>query len=173
MPGGTVMTQFDPNIPGLMEGEVTSLAVIDPQPFVGGTGNHVIDPSKEFTVKVELEVHGQLAPLWLDALGGEWDFSVYAESLGGGNEVRLGTENVPVTATLPCTVNQAKANCTKYEATVVVPANTLQEHIPGTDQGGIYKLVAAVFLNSTIAGIPGYDVMAISEGPVIAAENPE
>jgi hypothetical protein len=167
------MNQFDPQIPGLMEGEITNLAVIDPQPFIGGTGNHVIDSSKEFTLKVEWELFGQLVPLWLAALAGNRDVSVYAESLGGGNEVRLGSETVPTTPTLTCTVNQAKDNCTKYEATVVVPANTLQEHIPGTDQSGIYKLVAAVFLNSNLVGVPGYDLVGFSEGPIIQAEPPE
>ena len=166
------MNQFDPQITGLMEGEVTGLTVIDPQPFVGGTGNHVIDPSKEFTLKVEWEVFGQLVPIWLAALGGNWDVSVYAESLGGGSEVRLGTELVATTDTRPCTVNQAQANCTKYEATVTVPAGKLEEHTPGTDQGGSYKLVAAVFLNSDLPGTPGYDLIGFSEGPIIQAEVP-
>jgi hypothetical protein len=163
------MDQFDPQIPGLMEGEVTSLAVIDPEPFVGGTGNHVIDPTKEFTLKVEWEVFGQLVPVWLAALAGDWDVSVYAESLGGGDEVRLGTTLVP---TLPCTVNQAKANCAKYETEVVVPAGELQEHQPGTDVGGIYKLVASVFLNSDLPGTPGFDLIGFTEGPIIQAESP-
>jgi hypothetical protein len=166
------MNQFDPQLPGLLEGDVTSVAVIDPQPFVGGSGNHVIDPTKEFTLKVEWEVFGQLAPLWLAALAGDWDASVYAESLGGGNEVRLGTELVPTANTLPCTVNAAQVNCTKFEAEITVPANTLDEHTPGTDLSGIYKLVAAVFLNSNLAGIPGYDLIGFSEGPIIQAENP-
>ena len=30
------MEQFDPNIPGLMEGALARVAVTDPQPFVGG-----------------------------------------------------------------------------------------------------------------------------------------
>jgi hypothetical protein len=167
------MNQFDPQLPGLMEGEVTNVAVIDPQPFVGGAGNHVVDPTKPFTLTVEWEVFGQLVPLWLQALGGQWDVSVYAESLGGGNEVRLGTENVPVTTTLACTVNQAKANCTKYSASITVPANTLQEHVPGTDRGGIYKLAAAVFLNSNLIGAPGFDLVGFQEGPIIQAENPQ
>jgi hypothetical protein len=166
------MNQFDPQLPGLLEGAVTNVAVTDPQPFVGGTGNHVIDPSKDFTLKVEWEVFGQLAPLWLAALAGDWDASVYAESLGEGKEVRLGTQLVPTANTLPCTVNAAQVNCTKFEAEITVPAGTLDEHNPGTDQSGIYKLVAAVFLNSNLAGIPGYDLIGFSEGPIIQAEVP-
>lgn len=80
------MLQFDPNIPGLMEGEVTGVAVIDPQPFKYGVGNHVVDPNKPFELKIEWTIFGQLVPLWLSALEGEWDVSVYAESLGKGPE---------------------------------------------------------------------------------------
>ena len=69
-------------------------------------------------------------------------------------------------------MNQAQPNCTKYATTVTVPPGTLQEHVPGSDQGGIYKLAVAVFLNSTIAGVPGYDLIGFSEGPIIQAENP-
>lgn len=167
------MDQFDPNIPGLIEGNVTSVVVTDPQPFIFGTGNKVIDPTRSFDLTIEWELFGQLVPLWLAALGGDWDVSVYAESLGGGNEVRLGTTKVASSAKLTCTVNQPKANCTKYSATVTVPANKLQEHIPGTDQGGIYKLAVAVFLNSTLSGTPGYDVIGFREGPIIQAEKPE
>lgn len=76
------------------------------------------------------------------------------------------------TDTKPCTVNQAKANCTKYEATIVVPKDKLDEHDPGTDIGGIYKLAVAVFLNSTLAGTPGFDLVGYREGPIIQAENP-
>lgn len=168
------MKQFDPNIPGLISGDVTTVVVIDPENVFPGfeVGNHVIDSDADFQVRVDWELQGLLAPLWLAALGGDWDVSVYAESLGGGTEVRLGTELVPTTATLPCTVNQAKANCTKFQATVTVPANTLDEHTPGTDQSGIYKLVAAVFLNSNLAGTPGYDLIGFSEGPIIQAEVP-
>jgi hypothetical protein len=79
---------------------------------------------------------------------------------------------VPTTATLPCTVNQAQPNCTKYTAKVTVPPGTLLEHVPGSDQGGIYKLAVAVFLNSNLVGVPGYDLIGFSEGPIIQAENP-
>jgi len=166
------MDQFDPQLPGLMEGDVTSVVITDPQPFIGGTGNRVVDPKNPFDLTIEWELFGQLVPLWLAALAGNWDVSVYAESLGGGPEIRLGTVNVPTTATVACTVNQAKANCTKYSAKVTVPPNKLPEHVPGTDQGGIYKLVVAVFLNSGLAGIPGYDLIGFREAMIIQVENP-
>jgi hypothetical protein len=166
------MDQFDPQITGLMEGEVTGVTITDPQPFVGGVGNRVIDGTKPFTLTIEWELFGQLVPLWLAALSGNWDVSVYAESLGGGNEVRLGTANVPTAPTQVCTVNQGKPNCTRFSTTLTVPAGKLQEHTPGTDRGGLYKLAVAVFLNSSLSGTPGYDLVGFREGPIIQVENP-
>jgi len=162
------MNQFDPNLPGLLEGDVSSVAVTDPQPFVGGIGNHVVDPTKAFDLTVEWRLDGQLVPVWLAALGGDWDVSAYAVSLGGGSEVRLGTAHVAATAFTP----DPDQNHVKYTATITVPPNTIDEHAPGTDRGGIYKLAVAVFLNSTLLGLPGYDLIGYHEGPVIQAENP-
>lgn len=162
------MNQFDPKLPGLIEGDVTSVLVTDPQPFVGGMGNHVVDPSKAFTLTVEWRLTGQLVPVWLAALGGNWDVSAYAESLGGGTEARLGTATVAANAFTP----DPDVNNVRYTATIIVPANTLDEHTPGTDRGGIYKLAVAVFLNSALLGVPGYDLIGYREGPIIQAEIP-
>ena len=52
---------------------------------------------------MDWNIQGLLAPLWLSALGGNWDVSVYAESLGGGNEVRLGTATVAADPRSPAT----------------------------------------------------------------------
>jgi hypothetical protein len=164
------MDQFDPNVPGVIEGTVTSVRITDPQPFLFGTGNKVLDPNVSFDVTIEWELFGQLVPLWLARLAGDWDVSVYAESLGGGNEVRLGTALVPASSG---TVTDPSTNRTAFTATVTVPPNTLQEHTPGTDQSGIYKIAVAVFLNSDIVGTPGYDLIGFSEGPIIQMENPQ
>lgn len=157
------MKQFDPNIPGLIGGDFTAVTVIDPaNEFPGELGNFVLDRKDAFDVKVEWEISGALATLWLDALRldnnnqpVDWDVSVYAESLGGGPEIRLGTSAVPV-----------DQNVKAYSTTVNVPALKLDEHVPGTDVGGIYKLVVAVFLNSDL-GVPGYDITGFNEGPII------
>jgi hypothetical protein len=156
------MKQFDPNIPGLISGDVTTVTVIDPANTFPGfeVGNHVLDRNESFDVKVEWEIQGLLAPLWLKALGGNWDVSVYAESLGGGNEIRLGTALVA-----------ADPAVTSYSATVTVPPTILDEHAPGTDTGGIYKLVVAVFLNSDL-GRPGFDMIGFNEGPIVQVESP-
>jgi hypothetical protein len=158
------MQQFDPNIPGLIQGEVTTVTVVDPAntfpPFE--LGNHVVNRDEEFEVIVRWELNGLLAPLWLAALGGNWDVSVYAESLGGGNEVRLGTDNTIA----------ADPSVLAYTSTINVPAGLLDEHTPGSDVGGIYKLVVSVFLNSEL-GRPGFDMTGFNEGPMIQVENPQ
>jgi hypothetical protein len=151
------MTQFDPNIPGFIQGEVTRVTVLDPRPV----GNHVLDPTKPFDVEIEWNVSGPLAPLWLFALGGNWDVSVYSESIGAGQEARLGTNNTVA----------ADPNRLNYSATVTVPAGSLAEHTPGTNFGGIYKLAVAVFLDSSLPG--GFDMIGFAEGPTIQSENPE
>jgi hypothetical protein len=144
--------------------------VIDPALTFPGfeVGNHVLDSTKPFQVKVDWAIQGFLAPLWLQALGGNWDVSVYAESLGGGTEARLGTASVSAASGTPT----GGVNGTKFSASITVQPNSLQEHTPGTDVGGIYKLVVAVFLNSNLLGVPGYDLVGFSEGPFIQAENP-
>lgn len=167
------MKQFDPNIPNLIGGDVTAVVVIDPAlTFPGEIGNHVVDRTEEFFVDVTWEVNGALAPLWLDALKEDqngnrvdWDVSVYAESLGGGNEIRLGTELVRVDSAV------VAGGVFSYSTRVTVPALRLDEHTPGTDNGGIYKLVVAVFLNSDL-GRPGFDMTGFNEGPIIQVENP-
>lgn len=158
------MHQFDPNIPGLITGDITTVVVQDPADTFPTfeVGNHVLDRSKPFRVQVEWELDGLLVPLWQSALAAQpWNVSVYAESMGGGNEIRLGTETVTVVPSQRT-----------YTATVTVPGNVLDEHQPNTNQSGVYKLVVAIFLNSTL-GEPGFDMTGFSEGPFIQVEDPE
>jgi hypothetical protein len=157
--------QFDPNIPGLIEGDITSVAVIDPPSLPFQVGNLVLDPSKAFTIEVKWKVFGAITPLWLAALDQDWDVNVYAESLGAGPEVRLGTETRDKNTFTAC----AGVNCREYTVTVTVPPNTLVED--NGDVSGIYKLVVSVFLNSSL-GASGYDVTSFREGPIIKMENP-
>ena len=157
------MQQFDPNIPGLITGDVTTVVVIDPAgdfpPF--SVGNHVLNPADTFFIDVTWEVNGLLRPLWLKALGGNWNVQVYAESVGGGQEILLARDDSVA----------ADPARDKYSVRVTVPPNTLQEGDPGSNVSGIYKLVAAVFLNSNL-GQPGFDMTGFNEGPVIQVENP-
>jgi hypothetical protein len=95
---------------------------------------------------------------------------VYAESVGPGLEITLGTASVQTSATQPCTVNTTKSNCTKFSATVTVPAGKLRED--DAANSGIYKLVATVFLNSNLS-TPGFDLSGFTEGPIIRVESPQ
>ncbi|MEO1059949.1 MAG: hypothetical protein AAFZ07_00920 [Actinomycetota bacterium] len=162
---------FDPNIPGYMEGEITSV-VTGPSPWagIGGMPNLVIDRSEPFTVAVDWEVHGLLKPLWLAALADNWRVRVFAESLGGGPEVQIAEDTVPKSSEVACTAYGGPDPCGRFSATLTVPANTLPEDA-GAARSGVYKLVTTVFLNSTL-GEPGFDVIGFHEGPIIQVENP-
>ncbi|MEV5963649.1 hypothetical protein AB0L70_17915 [Kribbella sp. NPDC051952] len=157
------MQQFDPNIPGLIEGNVTTVVVLDPAntfpPFE--VGNHVLNRDDAFQIKVEWKITGLLRPLWLSALGGNWNVQVFAESIGGGPEILLAADNS--VAADPATSD--------YAVTLNVPPSTLDEGDPGSQTSGIYKLVVSVFLNSNL-GQPGFDMTGFNEGPIIQVENP-
>jgi hypothetical protein len=157
------MQQFDPNIPGLIGGDVTTVVVIDPAgtfpPFE--VGNHVLNSNDAFKVNVSWEVNGLLRPLWLAALGGNWNVQLFAESLGGGPEILLARNDTVA----------ADPAVASYSVTLDVPPNALDEGNPGSNVSGIYKLVVSVFLNSAL-GSPGFDMTGFNEGPIIQVENP-
>jgi hypothetical protein len=157
------MQQFDPNIPNLIGGDVTTVVVIDPAatfpPFE--VGNHVLNRNDSFDVRVDWEVTGLLRPLWLAALGGNWNVQVFAESIGGGPEILLARDDSVA----------ADPNVGNYSVTLTVPPNALDEGDPGSNTSGIYKLVVSVFLDSTL-GQPGFDMTGFNEGPIIQVEDP-
>jgi hypothetical protein len=157
------MQQFDPNIPGLIEGNITTVKVIDPTgtfpPFE--VGNHVLNAGDPFQVNVEWRIIGLLRPLWLSALGGNWNVQVFAESLGGGPEILLARDDSVA----------ADPTRSDYAALLTVPATALAEGDPGSNTSGIYKLVVSVFLNNNL-GTPGFDMTGFNEGPIIQVENP-
>ncbi|WP_328997732.1 hypothetical protein OHA18_25095 [Kribbella sp. NBC_00709] len=158
------MQQFDPNVPPYIEGEITTLQVIDPAlnfpPL--DRGNHVLDPLQAFTVKVEWTIKGAFAPIWLAALGGNWNVQLHAESLGAGPELLLVEDNTVV----------ASGGVLNYAVDLTVPPGTLPEGNPGGPDSGIYKLVVSVFLNSNLVfGSHGYDMIGFYEGPIIQVED--
>jgi hypothetical protein len=162
------MDQFDPNIPGLIEGDITGVTITDPQPFPFGQGNHVVNENLPFTVTVTWEIFGAVVPVWIAALNDPWTVSVYGESMAAGPEILLGTAQVLKAAGTP----NGKLNGLAYTADIVVPAGTLQEGDPGTNVSGIYKIMTSVFLDSTLVGQPGFDVIGFAEGPFIQVEDP-
>ena len=162
--------RFDPNVPfdpsnptGLfIEGDMDVLAVTE-HPAIG-TGNLVIDPSKDFDIGVAWSVSGSAAPIWLAALSSsDWVVTAYVESVGPGDEKFIASTTVAVGT--PGLSNS-------YAATLTVPKDTLKEENPGDpSQSGVYKVVVTVFLDSTLGPV-GYDMMGYAEGPIIKAENP-
>ena len=169
------MQQFDPNLLNfvgqpLMQGDVTSVAVTEPGGIVAGLSNNVVDPNQPFEVTVEWKIFGGLVPLWIAALDpsglNPWTVSIYAESIGGGQEQLVGEAQVATSAF----TNGAGLLERDYTATVTVAAGTLQEGNPGSNTSGVYKLAAVVFLDSQL-GVLGYDLAGFSEGPIIEVES--
>ena len=166
--------RFDPNIPPAgptdpaIEGEFTGIVAITERPTLGKS-NLVINRDKAFDIKVSWHVFGNLVPLWLTALkvnSPNWVVTAYAESQGPGDEVSLGSVDVPVGGPV-FSLDEA------YSATLTVPAFTLPEENPGDPtQSGTYKIVVTAFLDSTLGAV-GYDMMGYAEGPIIKVEDPE
>lgn len=153
------MDQFDPNFPGLLEGDITNVTVIDPV----FQGNRVINPTQPFDVQVDWEIRGTHVPIYLGGAVQNWTVSVYGDTVGPGIDLVLANVLKNKNDSVPC----AGVSCTKYTVTVTVPAGTLQEH--DVSHSGIYKIAAAVFLNGMT---PGNDLIGFREGPVIQAEAP-
>jgi hypothetical protein len=157
--------QFDPNLNGwgVLQGTCTKFDVIDPVAI----GNLVIDPSKGFDIELEWTISGNIAALWLNGLGGDWQVQVFAESVGPGTDVILATEKTPAVPLPPPGGGVYTYSQTLKIAGGAVP---LQENNPGVSSG-VYKLTATVFLNSNL-GAPGFDISGFCEGPTIMVENP-
>jgi hypothetical protein len=180
------ISKFDPYLmvpPGnpagtpWMRGEFTDITLNDPANEFAplSLSNLVVDRTKPFRLDVKWYVEGQLAHLWLNALGGSWNLEAYAESIGPGPEIRIAADSVSVAS--------ASISGTKHEysANLTVPAFTLPEGNPGgnpaTDPSGKYKLAVSCFLNSSLGignpTVPGYDITGFVEGPIIRVENPK
>ena len=165
--------RFDPNIPPAgptdpaIEGEFTGIVAITERPTLGKS-NLVVNRAEPFDIAVSWHVFGNLVPLWLTALSvnsPNWVVTAYAESQGPGDEVSLGSVDVPVGGPL-FSLDEA------YSAKLTVPPFTLPEENPGDPtQSGTYKIVVTTFLDSNLGAV-GYDMMGYAEGPIIKVENP-
>jgi hypothetical protein len=165
--------RFDPNIPPAgptdpaIEGEFTGIVAVTERPTLGKS-NLVVNRAEPFDIAVSWHVFGNLVPLWLTALSvnsPNWVVTAYAESQGPGDEVSLGSVNVPVRGP-NFSLDEA------YKAKLTVPANKLHEENPGDPtQSGVYKIVVTAFLDSQLGAV-GYDMMGYAEGPIIKVESP-
>jgi hypothetical protein len=166
--------RFDPNIPPAgptdpaIEGEFLGIVGITERPTLGKS-NLVVNRAQQFDIEVKWHVFGNLVPLWLTALSvrtQNWVVTAYAESQGPGEEVSLGSVDVPVGGPF-------FAQDETFSAKLTVPAFTLPEEDPGNKtQSGTYKVIVTTFLDSDLGPV-GYDMMGYAEGPIIKVEDPE
>ncbi len=97
-------------------------------------GNHVLNRNDSFQVSVTWKIDGLLRPLWLAALGGSWNVQLFAESLGGGPEILLASDN-------SVAADPAVAN---YSVTLNIPPNALDEGDPGSNAPGAAKRIPRI-----------------------------
>ena len=158
--------RFDPNVPSgplTIQGDITSVTVTEQPEF--GPANLVVNANKPFDIEVSWRVFGNLTPMWLTALSQaspNWVVTAYAESVGPGSEISLGSVDVPVGAG-PFTQDVA------YTAKLTVPPVLAEENPGDPTQSGVYRLVVTAFLDSTIGP---FDMIGYAEGPVIKVEDP-
>ena len=157
------MQQFDPNIPGLIEGNITTVVVIDPTgtfpPFE--VGNHVLNRNDSFQINVEWSHRPAQAALVVRPRR-------QLERPGLRRVPRRWPRRFSWPATTAWQLTRT-VRTTPYKLTV--PPTALAEGDPAANTSGIYKLVVSVFLNSNL-GNPGFDMTGFNEGPIIQVEDP-
>jgi hypothetical protein len=88
----------------------------------------VLDASSDTTVRIKWTVPDE----YKDVIGGHFRLRVYAESIGPGQELQIGTEKF-----VPVVVSQED-----YTQEIVIPGSTLEGE--NTDRSGVYKIVAVL-----------------------------
>ncbi|NUR96432.1 MAG: hypothetical protein HOV67_14380 [Kribbellaceae bacterium] len=141
----------DPNFDGLpgLDGSVTAVAIIDHD----GNPNRVLDDQFPFDVTVDWTVQPPATAALLD---GKWTVKAYAESMGPGPEVPIGSRTVPA--------NGGPA----YAAKITVPAGTLLPD-KGPDSG-VYKLVVVITYRNALNVLT--EMAAFREGPTFLLREP-
>ncbi len=140
-------TDFD-GLPGL-NGAVTGVILRD----YDGNPNKVIDSQFPFDVKVEWNVGPANTATLLD---GTWTVKAYAESMGPGPEVLIGSAAVPANGGLI------------YTTTISVPSGTLPPDAPPAS--GVYKLVVVITYRNQRRVLT--EIAAFSEGPLFMLREP-
>ena len=118
-----------------------------------GVPTNVLEASLDFTVDCQWKID----PITASILGGTWHVDLYAESIGGGFEGRLGGNNTPV----------VPGKSDFYKLTITVPANTLVNDPPVhplNDDSSVYKLVVVLRHHN---GAVTTSITALSDGPVV------
>ena len=118
-----------------------------------GLPTNVLEASLDFDVVCKWNVDQNTA----NVLGGTWHVDLYAESIGGGFEGRLGGNNTPV----------VPGKSDDYTLTITVPANTLVNDPPVhplNDDSSVFKLVVVLRHHN---GAVTTSITALSDGPVV------
>jgi hypothetical protein len=120
-----------------------------------GNVDRVLDTGESFSIQIDWAISGGSAPL----LAGTWTVRAFAESVGPGPEVLLGTASVALAGPL------------SFSATIPIPApagNQLPSGPPPIS--GVYKIVTVI--THTNAFGAATEMAGFEEGPVIQMRTP-
>jgi hypothetical protein len=134
-----------------LAGDISAVVLVDNDT----PGNNVVDAGKEFQVQVSWKVEPAVVATVLD---GTWTVDLYAESIGPGDEIKVGSVDVPATG------------ATSYSGTVKVPVGTLRAESAPAPTSGVYKLVEVLTYRNTL-GVKS-EIAAFSEGPIFLLREP-
>lgn len=137
---------FEPQVPPVLTGDVTSVIVKDPNGLVPAIT--VVRMKDPWTVNVKWYVQGDLASDLNPAT--VWRVGIRLESIGGGLETEVLYRDIPL---MPFSFYQ-------YDEDFDIPAaNSFNNFAPG-----VYKLI--VVITSNIGGVP-QTMAGYKEGPML------
>ncbi|GEM_PF-590181 len=128
-------------------GSVNVVPIVDPSEPVPA---NIIPVNTAWIARVEWEVHGPL----VDIITGNWNVSVFMESLGPGFEGQVGYAVVPLESGL---LFSGPPKQRTYQVDITVPA--------GTPPPGAYKL-SIIIVHEVRGGVTS-PIMAFHEGPIM------
>lgn len=132
-------------------GDIDAAVLVDNSP----PPNNIVDAGKAFQVKASWRVEPAVVATVLD---GTWTVDLYAESIGPGDEIKVGTVDVPATG------------ATSYAGTINVPVGTLKAESAPPPNSGVYKLAEVLTYRNSL-GVKT-EIAAFSEGPMVLLREP-
>lgn len=137
-------------LPGLA-GDIGAVILIDNTPPT----NNVLDADQPFQVRISWTVSPSVVATVLD---GTWTVDLYAESMGPGNEVKVGSVNVAATGVQ------------NYSGTITVAPGALRAESDPPPNSGVYKLVEVLTYRNRLG--TKTEIAAFSEGPTMLLREP-
>jgi hypothetical protein len=160
-------TMFDPRMDvggvEVFKGKFNDVRIDQVGVVPGTVSNFCIDSTQPFNINLEWQLEGNLTfvNMVLGNITGQWRIEVYAEKMGPGNDLLIYTGFWGSTATV------GSVPAVYSPPPIVIPANTLPQHLP---ESGMYRLCVVVFANTSVPG--GQDIIGCYEGPMILSEEP-